>query len=223
MRLGAPRGRRATSRGVRRHTVDEPDRRCEIAVDGLVSDHERAAARAHGPRRRRCGARLQKGRSASARAVAAAASTGPIPQTRPSRPSSSRSVAATRRTSGTARSYGLASGPWAAHSEVTPTRPTAGSQSRACWIRCHGNGNREYHGRRGRPRSRPETLCSQRASAGPATSCGLTLRSATRIAIADAARTDGTNVVAARPERELPGAPLLRLEQAGRDHLLRRI
>jgi hypothetical protein len=42
------------------------------------------------------------------------------------------------------------------------------------------------------------------------------------IAIATDARTDGSDVVAARPERELPGATLLRREQLGRDRVLRR-
>jgi len=39
----------------------------------------------------------------------------------------------------------------------------------------------------------------------------------TRITIAGSASTDGTDAISARPERELPGAPLLRLEQKGRD------
>ena len=92
----------ARRRGARSTSAD----RCrEVAVDGLGADHERPRCEptAAGDADVQHGART--GRSASARAVAAAASTGPIPQTSPSRPSSSRSVAATRRTSGTRRSY----------------------------------------------------------------------------------------------------------------------
>ncbi len=43
-----------------------------------------------------------------------------------------------------------------------------------------------------------------------------------RITIADNASTDGTDAVAARLERELPGVSLLRLEQKGRGRALRR-
>jgi hypothetical protein len=81
--LGKHRLRRCEQPSIGGCHGDQRDRCREIAVDGLGADHERPRCEPTTAGDARCAAQPASARSASARAVATAASTGPIPHTRP--------------------------------------------------------------------------------------------------------------------------------------------
>ena len=64
-------------------------------------------------------------------------------------------------------------------------------------------------------------MCSRQSICRPGRQRAKAFPVRTRFAIAGDAGTDGDYAAAARPERELPGDTLLRLEQKGRGDALR--